>query len=100
MLSTAAMLRSLMPVGRLRQDYNLDISAAMQCDVNGVSWLWADLLPAIGINTLTMSINMHRGRRPEPDLNASGGEDRPASACSPSTVLIIHMAFSVMGLAI
>ena len=42
----------------------------MQCDVNGVSWLWADLLPAIGINTLTMSINMHRGRRPEPDLNA------------------------------
>lgn len=70
MLSTAAMLRSLMPVGRLRQDYNLDISAAMQCDVNGVSWLWADLLPAIGINTLTMSINMHRGRRPEPDLNA------------------------------
>ena len=70
LLSTAAMLRSLMPVARLREDYGLKISAAMQCDVNGVSWLWADLLPAIGINTLTMSINMHRGRRPEPDLNA------------------------------
>ncbi len=70
LLSTAAMLRSLLPVQRLREDYGLKISAAMQCDVNGVSWLWADLLPAVGINTLTMSINMHRGRRPEPDLNA------------------------------
>ncbi len=70
MLSTAAMIRSLLPVQRLRQQYDLNITAAMQCDVNGVSWLWADLLPAIGINLLTMSINMHRGRRPEPDLNA------------------------------
>ena len=70
MLSTGAMLRSLLPVRRLRDDYGLEISAAMQCDVNGASWLWADLLPAIDINTLTMSINMHRGRRPEPDLNA------------------------------
>ena len=70
MLSTGAMLRSLLPVRRLRADYGIDISAAMQCDVNGVSWLWADLLPAIGIDTLTMSINMHRGARPQPDLNA------------------------------
>lgn len=70
MLSVAGMIRSLMPAQRLRDDYGLNISAAMQCDVNGVSWLWADLLPAIGIDTLTMSINMHRGRRPDPDLNA------------------------------
>lgn len=70
MLSTGAMLRSLLPVRRLRRDYGIQINAAMQCDVNGASWLWADLLPAIDINTLTMSINMHRGRRPEPDLNA------------------------------
>ncbi len=70
MLSTAGMLRSLLPVRRLREDYGISISAAMQCDVNGASWLWADLLPAIDIHTLTMSINMHRGRRPEPDLNA------------------------------
>ena len=34
------------------------------------SWLWADLLPKIGINAFTMSINMYRGRRPAPDLNA------------------------------
>ena len=70
LLSVAGMLRSLLPVGRLREDYRLDIRAAMQCDVNGLSWLWADLLPAIGIDTLTMSINMHRGARPQPDLNA------------------------------
>ena len=70
MLSTGAMLRSLLPVRRLRDEYGISISAAMQCDVNGASWLWADLLPAIGIDTLTMSINMHRGARPQPDLNA------------------------------
>ncbi|HLV36835.1 MAG TPA: hypothetical protein VKY59_17050 [Spirillospora sp.] len=70
MLSTAGMIRSLLPVMRLRQDYGLNISSAMQCDVNGASWLWADLLPAIGVDSFTMSINMHRGRRPEPDLNA------------------------------
>ena len=70
LLSTAGMLRSLLPIQRLRADYDLNISAGMQCDVDGVSWLWADLLPAIGVNTLTMSINMHRGARPAPDLSA------------------------------
>jgi alpha-mannosidase len=70
MLSTAGMIRSLFPLMRLRRDYDLQITSAMQCDVNGASWLWADLLPAIDVNSFTMSINMHRGRRPEPDLNA------------------------------
>lgn len=70
MLSTAGMIRSLFPAMRLRKEHGLSISTAMQCDVNGASWLWADLLPAIGVNSFTMSINMHRGRRPEPDLNA------------------------------
>jgi hypothetical protein len=70
MLSTAGMLRSLLPVLRLRRDYGLQITTAMQCDVNGAAWRWADLLPAAGIDSFTMSINMHRGRRPEPDLTA------------------------------
>ena len=70
MLSTAGMIRSLLPIMRLRKDYGLNITSAMQCDVNGASWLWADLLPAVGVDSFTMSINMHRGRRPEPDLNA------------------------------
>ncbi len=66
MLSPAAMVRSLYPVMRLRQEFDLNITSAMQCDVNGASWLWADLLPACGITGLTMSINPHRGRRPRP----------------------------------
>ena len=70
LLSPAAMLRSLLPVMRLRRDYDLSITTAMQCDVNGAAWLWADLLPAIGVDSFTMSINMHRGGRPAPDLNA------------------------------
>ncbi len=70
MLSSAGMIRSLFPIARLRKNFGLNITTAMQCDVNGASWLWADLLPAVGVDTLTMSINMHRGRRPVPDLNA------------------------------
>ena len=38
----------------------------MQCDVNGVSWLFADLLAAAGIELLTMAINEVRGRAPRP----------------------------------
>lgn len=68
MLSPAAMVRSLYPAMRLRRDYGMHITSAMQCDVDGASWLWADLLPAIGINGLTMSINAYRGARPQPDL--------------------------------
>ncbi|MCO6449515.1 MAG: hypothetical protein J5I90_01890 [Caldilineales bacterium] len=70
LLSTAGMIRSLYPAMRLRRDYGLQIETAMQCDVDGASWLWADLLPAAGFKAFTMSINMYRGRRPEPDLNA------------------------------
>lgn len=70
MLSPAAMVRSLYPAMRLRQQYGLRITSAMQCDVDGASWLWADLLPAIGINGLTLSINPYRGRRPQPMLSA------------------------------
>ncbi|MBX7234645.1 MAG: hypothetical protein K1X65_09695 [Caldilineales bacterium] len=69
LLSTANMIRSLYPMMRLRRDYGLKIESAMQCDVDGASWLWADVLPAAGIKGFTMSINMYRGRRPEPDLN-------------------------------
>jgi alpha-mannosidase len=69
MLSPANMLRSLYPAMRLRRQYGLRVTSAMQCDVDGAGWLWADLLPAAGITGLTMSINMHRGARPQPDLS-------------------------------
>lgn len=67
LLSPSGMVRSLRPLQILRQEYGLTIENAMQCDVNGASWLWADLLPAVGVNGLTMSINMHRGYKPPMD---------------------------------
>ncbi len=60
------MIRSLYPVRRLRETYGLKISTAMQCDVNGVSWLYADLLPTLGIDLLTMAVNPLRGYVPKP----------------------------------
>ena len=60
------MIRSLYPVRRLRNTYGLSISTAMQCDVNGISWLYADLLPQIGIELMTMAVNPLRGYIPKP----------------------------------
>ena len=58
------MIRSLYPVRRLRDQYGLNISTAMQCDVNGISWLYADLLPEVGIE-------LHDdGGQPAPRLHA------------------------------
>src|SRR5919199_399207 len=48
LLNIEQLHRSLYPVRRLREQYGIDIRSAMQCDVNGVSWLFADLLPGIG----------------------------------------------------
>ncbi len=70
LLSPTAMVRSLYPAMRLRREYGVRVDFAMQSDVDGVSWLWADLLPAIGVEGLTMAINPHRGVRPTPDLLA------------------------------
>jgi alpha-mannosidase len=66
LLNVEQMHRSLYPVRRLREEYGLSIEVAMQCDVNGISWLFADLLPAIGINFLTLAINTFRGGAPRP----------------------------------
>jgi hypothetical protein len=66
LLTIEQMIRSLYPVRRLREEYGVEISTGMQCDVNGVSWLFADLLPAVGIDFLTMSVNPIRGGVPKP----------------------------------
>lgn len=72
------MIRSLYPVRRLRDHYGLKISTAMQCDVNGISWIYADLLPAAGIDFLTMAVNPIRGYVPKPVPSAFWWEG-PAS---------------------
>ncbi|WP_210505874.1 glycoside hydrolase family 38 C-terminal domain-containing protein [Naasia sp. SYSU D00057] len=66
LLSPEQMRRSLYPVRELREEMGITVETAMQDDVNGVSWLFADLLPAIGVDFLTMAINQSRGRAPRP----------------------------------
>ena len=66
LLTAEQMIRSLYPVRRLRDTHGVKVSAAMQSDVNGVSWMFADLLPALGIDFLTMSVNPFRGGVPKP----------------------------------
>src|SRR5215210_6113908 len=60
------MIRSLYPAQRLRDRYGVAISVAMQCDVNGISWVYADLLAEAGIELLTMAVNPIRGNTPKP----------------------------------
>jgi alpha-mannosidase len=66
LLNVEQLCRSLYPLRELREEYGLEARAAMQCDVNGVSWLFADLLPAVGVEFLTMAVNEVRGRAPRP----------------------------------
>ena len=62
--------RSLYPIRRLRDKYGLSVEAAMQDDVNGISWAFADLLPACEIKFLTLAINPVRGGTPKPRPSA------------------------------
>lgn len=66
LLGVEQMYRSLHPVRRLRERFGLDIDTAMQSDVNGIAWLYADLLPEMGIDFLSMAINPVRGGTPKP----------------------------------
>jgi alpha-mannosidase len=66
LLGVEQLCRSLYPLRELREEYGVEVKAAMQCDVNGVAWLFADLLPGVGIEILTMAINEIRGRAPRP----------------------------------
>jgi hypothetical protein len=66
LLTIEQMIRSLYPVRRIRDRYGLQVRTAMQCDVNGASWLFADLLPQLGIDFLTMAVNPFRGGVPKP----------------------------------
>ena len=66
MQNAEQMTRSLYPVRRLRDAFGLSISTAMQCDVNGASWLYADLLPQVGVELFTMAVNPLRGYLPKP----------------------------------
>ena len=64
LLNIEQMHRSLYPLRSLRDDYGLTVETAMQDDVNGISWLYADLLAELGVWFYTAAINPIRGARP------------------------------------
>ena len=66
LLTVELMHRSLYPLRALRDEFGLTIESAMQDDVNGVSWLFADLLSELGVWFYTAAINPIRGARPKP----------------------------------
>ena len=66
LLNIEQMHRSLYPLRALRDEFGFSVEAAMQDDVNGVSWLYADLLADLGIKFYTAAINPIRGARPKP----------------------------------
>ena len=66
LLGVEQMYRSLLPIRRLRERWGLNVGTAMQSDVNGIAWLFADLLLDMGIDFLSMSINPVRGGVPKP----------------------------------
>ena len=66
LLNVEQMHRSLYPLRALRDEFGLTVESAMQDDVNGVSWLFADLLADLGISFYTAAINPIRGARPKP----------------------------------
>jgi alpha-mannosidase len=66
LLNVEQMHRSLYPLRALRDEYGLTVEAAMQDDVNGVSWLFADLLAELGVWFYTAAVNPIRGARPKP----------------------------------
>jgi hypothetical protein len=66
MLGPEQMARSLYPLNKLRDKYGVIVKSAMQSDSNGISWMFADMLPEAGIDFLTMSVNPIRGGVPKP----------------------------------
>ncbi len=66
LLGVEQMFRSLAAVRRLRERWGIEVTTAMQSDVNGIAWLFADLLLDMGIDFLSMAINPVRGGVPKP----------------------------------
>jgi hypothetical protein len=66
LLGVEQMFRSLLPVRRLRERWGLNVDTAMQSDVNGIAWLFADLLLDMDVDFLSMAINPVRGGVPKP----------------------------------
>lgn len=64
LLDTAELIESFQLLRRLRNDYGITVTSAMNCDVNGENWPLVDLLLDVGIEGFTMAINTHFGGAP------------------------------------
>lgn len=64
LLNADQCVRSLAPIGVLRERFDAQITMAINHDVNGVPWLFVDLLSEIGVNHLLVGINDHFGGSP------------------------------------
>ncbi|WP_276256621.1 hypothetical protein [Halomontanus rarus] len=60
----AQIAESLEPVRHLREAYGIEITNAMNCDVNGQNWPLADALLDADIDGFSMAINEHFGGAP------------------------------------
>ena len=55
---------TLAPAQKFAQENDLPLSAAMSCDINGLSWGMADALAKAGVRFLSSNINQHHGGYP------------------------------------
>lgn len=63
------LIESVQVLRRLRADYGLTITAAMNCDVNGENWPLVEVLLDAGLSRFAMAINPGYGGAPEPRPN-------------------------------
>ncbi|NQU47436.1 MAG: hypothetical protein HQ519_02215 [Planctomycetes bacterium] len=63
LLDERACAASLAPIAEMRR-HGLPVISAMQNDVNGIAWIYADLLPEMGVKYLTMGEHGHRALIP------------------------------------
>lgn len=64
LFNTVELVESFEPLRTLRNEYELDIQHAMNCDVNGQNWPLVDVLLDVGIEGFNMSINPYFGGVP------------------------------------
>ena len=61
LVSKPLAMQTLKDVDALRDEFGVSVTAAMQCDVNGLAWFWNDLLVEKGVEFLVTQQNPHRG---------------------------------------
>jgi len=66
LFTASELLASLKVMTRLRTEFDIPVTSAVNHDVNGESWMLPDFLTALGVNFLLMGINQDSARPPEP----------------------------------